>query len=183
MTCIVGLVEDGKVYIGGDSAATTNYVTQTLTFRKVFRYKDNCLMGYSGSVRMVNLLQYAFKMPDKPGDMSMECYFATLFADALRTTMKDAGNATKTNEQEQASGYFLVGYQERLFRIGFDYSVVEVAEGFDAIGSGNEVALGAMHATKDMSLVPQKRIELALQAASYFSSGVRGPFFIEELEK
>lgn len=178
MTCIIGLVDDGKVYIGGDSAATTSYVTQTMTFRKVFRLND-CLIGYSGSVRMVNLLQYAFKLPEKPEDMNLEHYFVTHFVDALRTTIKDAGNAVKENEKEASTGYFLIGYQGRLFRISFDYSVMEVAEGFDAIGSGNEVALGAMYATKDMSLIPQKRIELALQAASYFSAGVRAPFVIE----
>lgn len=179
MTCIVGLIEEGKVHIGGDSAVST-YITQTLTMKKVFRHKD-CILGYSGSLRMLNLLAYAFSVPEHPSDMSVERYLTTLFVDALRTTLKDAGNATKDSEKESSTGYFLIGYQRRLFQIGIDYSVMEVADSFQAIGSGHEVALGALHATKDMSLMPQKRIELALQAASHFCAGVGGPFSVETL--
>lgn len=181
MTCIVGLIDNGKVYIGGDSCVSRGYVQQTMSSPKVFR-NGHFLIGYSGSLRMAELLRFAFSPPEHPKDISTERYFATLFADALRTTLKDAGNATKNNEQESSTGYFLVGYQGRLITIEADYSFTEVADGWDAIGSGNEVALGAMHATKDMSLIPQKRIELALDAASTYCRGVCGPFTVEVLE-
>lgn len=181
MTCIVGLVEDKKVYMGGDSTVT-GYVSQTMTLRKVFKHQ-NCLIGYSGSVRMCNLLQYAFTVPEHPDDMSVEHYLTTVFVDALRTLMKEAGNATKVNEQESSTGYFLIGYHGRLFNISADYSLVEVAEGFDAVGSGSSVALGAMYATRHMSLKPKKRIELALEAASHLCWGVGEPFYIESLDE
>lgn len=182
MTCIVGLVEHGKVFIGGDSCVSRGYIQQTMTAqKKVFRH-GNFLIGYSGSLRMEQLLQFAFSPPEHPKDLSIERYLATLFVDALRNALKEAGNAMKQNEQESSPGYFLVGYQGRLVTIESDYSFTEIADGFDAIGSGNEVALGAMHATKDMSLIPQKRIELALEAAAAYCRGVRGPFVIEGLD-
>ncbi len=181
MTCIVGLVEDKKVYMGGDSMVT-GYVTQIMTFRKVFKH-NNCIIGYSGSVRMCNLLQYAFTVPEHSDGVSVEQYLTTTFVDALRTLMKDAGNATKVNEQEGSTGFFLIGYRGRLFKISSDYSLTEVAEGFDAVGSGSDVALGAMYATKQMSLKPKKRIELALEAASHLCWGVGEPFYVESLDE
>lgn len=179
MTCIVGLVDEegGKVYMGGDSAVSS-FVIQTFVQKKVFRHGD-FLIGYSGSVRMLQLLQFAFAPPEHPTEMSSERYLTTLFVDELRKLLKETGNAAKVNEQETSTGSFLVGYRGRLFRIGFDYAMVEVADGFDAIGSGNEVALGAMYATRHMSLVPQKRLELALCAAADLCFGVRAPFTIE----
>lgn len=180
MTCIVGLIDGKTVYMGADSAVT-GHVTQTLVSKKIFQH-GKCLIGYSGSLRMANLLKHAFTPPEHPKGMEDEKYLTTLFVDALRTVLKDAGNATKINEQESGTGYFLVGYQCRLFEIGFDYSVSEVANGFDSVGSGNQVALGAIHATRNMSLIPSKRIELALEAAADFCYGVRGPFYIETLD-
>lgn len=179
MTCIVGLIENGQVHMGGDSAVSY-YVVQTLVQRKVFRH-GNFLLGYSGSVRMLQLLQFAFAPPEHPTDMGVERYLTTLFVDELRKLLKDAGNAGKEKEQESSTGYFLIGYRGRLFRVGFDYGIGEVAEGFDAIGSGCQVALGALHATQQMSLVPQKRLELALRAAADLCQGVGTPFTFEVL--
>lgn len=178
MTCIVGLVEE-KVYIGADSLAMTGYVQQTMTATKVFRTKD-CIIGYSGTVRMANMLQYGFVPPEHPADMGTDEYLATLFVDAIRSKLKEKGVAAKQNEQETTTGSMLVGYRGRLFKICSDYGLMEASSGFDAVGSGTEIALGAMHATKDMSLQPLKRIHLALEAASDLCHGVRGPFTIVE---
>ena len=42
------------------------------------------------------------------------------------------------------------------------------------MGCGAQIALGALHATKE--LPAEDRIEMALKASEYFSAGVRGPF-------
>lgn len=181
MTCVVALVQDGIVYMGADSAVSIGYTTQTLASKKLLR-QQHCLLGYSGDLRGMNLLAEAFVAPDRPQGMSIERYLVTLFVDALRTTLKDAGAAKKENEQERASGYFLIGYECRLFQVGCDYSVMELANDFDAIGSGSEVALGALHATRHLSLQPQMRLTVALEAAAKFCSGVGGPFVVESLE-
>jgi ATP-dependent protease HslVU (ClpYQ) peptidase subunit len=184
MTCIIGLVEHETVSIGADSLAITGCVEQQLTSPKVFFCKERaCLIGYSGTVRMANLLQHQFVPPEHPAMMSTEKYLATLFVDGLRATLKEAGTAAKTNEQEVATGSLLVGYRGRLYKIGYDYGLMESAAGFDAVGSGEEVALGAIHATQGMDLPPLTRIRLALEAAADLCRGVRGPFVIESLPK
>jgi len=62
MTCIVGLVENGKVYIGGDSAGVAGLDITTRKDEKVFQ-KENMIFGFTSSFRMGQILRYSFKNP------------------------------------------------------------------------------------------------------------------------
>lgn len=66
-----------------------------------------------------------------------------------------------------------------LFCIDSDLQVAEHRLPYAAAGCGEQIALGALHATSNSGLKPKKRIEAALKAAEQFSAGVRGPFTIE----
>lgn len=179
MTCIVGLIKNDIVYIGGDSAGASGYSLTVRKDRKVFR-NGNTLIGGTTSFRMLQLLQYAFEQPKYNSETSLEKYMATSFVDAVRQCLKDGGYAQKENEQESA-GQFLIGFQGRLFRIDSDYQVLETVDGYDAIGCGGEIALGTLYATPDMA--PEQRLELALHASERHNIGVRGPFHIEVLRE
>ena len=63
MTCIVGLVDDGKVYMGGDAASVDGYIVRTSALSKVFR-NGPFLIGYSTSWRMGQILQYHLCLDD-----------------------------------------------------------------------------------------------------------------------
>lgn len=179
MTCIVGLVEDGKVYIGGDSAGTAGWSLTIRKDAKVFRNGD-FLIGGTSSFRMLQLLRYAFLPPAYDESTDLERYMATKFVDAVRETFKAGGFAQKTSDQE-SGGHFLVGFRGRLFHIESDYQAGEAVCGYDAAGCGADIALGALFATPSMR--PKKRLELALQAAEQHNAGVRGPFCIESLDE
>lgn len=182
MTCIVGLVADDKVYIGGDSAGSNSWQLTVRKDTKVFR-NGNFLIGACSSFRMIQLLQYAFRPPvyEKPLEDNPEylsCYMATSFIDAVRECFKTGGYAKKEAEQE-SGGTFLVGFQGRLFCIQDDYHVGEALCGYSAIGDGEDVALGALYLSGE--LMPENRLQLALEAAQYHCTGVRGPFVIESI--
>ncbi len=179
MTCIVGLVDgDGTIYMGGDSAGVGGYALTVVKAPKVFR---NCayLIGFTASFRMGQLLEYAFSPPTFDG-YCLERFMVTTFVDALRDCFKQGGYAQKNNEVE-SGGTFLIGCYGRLFTIHSDYQVTEALCGYDAVGSGCDLALGALHATRDLHLPPARRIERALEAAQAHNIGVRGPFIVEEL--
>lgn len=131
---------------------------------------------------MSNLLKYALVLPEHPAEMSTECYLSTLFVDAIRSLLKNTGVSSKRDEQEMSTGDILVAYRNQLFKIGYDYCVMEAVDGFDAIGSGNEIALGVMHATRYLEVKPLARIQLALEAAEWLNNGVRGPFTVGTLQ-
>lgn len=173
MTCIVGLVEGGKVYMGGDSSGVSSWTLTIRADEKVF-CNGEFLIGFTTSFRMGQLLRYAFTPPPIEGDLF--AYMVTQFVTAVRACLKEGGYAKKENEQEEG-GTFLVGVRGRLFAVCGDYQVVASADNYAAIGSGEDIALGALCATYG-DLPPRLCIERALSAAERHNIGVRGPFTV-----
>ncbi|MER9710189.1 hypothetical protein NKJ13_07955 [Mesorhizobium sp. M0174] len=174
MTCIVGLVEGGKVYLGGDSAGVAGYQMSVRADRKVFRNGD-FIMGFTTSFRMGQLLAHAFTPPKRHADIDVYKFMVTDFVNGVRDCLKAGGYAVKHDEVE-SGGSFLVGYEGRLFGIYDDYQVGEHVDGFAACGCGDEIALGALYANRAGK--PRDRLRIALEAAERFSAGVRAPFHI-----
>lgn len=176
MTCIAAVAEGGNVWMGADSAGVAGFSLAVRRDPKIYRVGD-FLFGFTSSFRMGQLLGYKFSPPLHHSEWDTDRYMTTVFIDALRDTLKAGGYARTHNGAEEA-GEFLVGYQGRIFRVCSDYQVGENVEPFDAVGCGAELALGALHATRDKP--PDERIGAALEAAEAFSAGVRRPFRIEK---
>lgn len=185
MTCIVGLEENGTVFIGADSASIA---PETLEIcrradEKVFLTDDgNFILGFAGSFRIGQLLRYALVPPPQKVDQDDMAYLVTDFIDAVRTMQKDKGSLKKENEVEEHEAMFLLGFNGKLYVVEGDFQVGRPVDNFMSVGSGANIALGAMHATKDLGIPAEKRIILALEAATEFSAGVRAPFHVLKLE-
>ena len=161
--------------MGSDSAATDSEGRQLIRADpKVFRV-GAFLIGFCGSFRMGQLLRFKLTPPPHRRTIATDRYLGTLFLDTVRQTLAEGGYARKQNNVE-TGGNFLVGYRGRLFEIEGDFQVGESAYPYSAIGSGADVALGAMF---NRSGEPKVRIYNALKAAAAFSAGVRAPYKIE----
>lgn len=171
MTAIVGLVQDGAVHLGGDSAGVSGWSMTVRADTKVF-HNGPYLFGFTTSFRMGQLLRWA-ELPEPEGDL--ERFMCTSFIDAIRTCLK-AGGWAKTDAEREEGGDFLVGIGGRLFEVHSDYQVGEPADGYAAVGCGYDLALGALFATAHLEMDAEDRLELALEAAERFSAGVRAPF-------
>ncbi|HLZ20718.1 MAG TPA: hypothetical protein VKQ30_01160 [Ktedonobacterales bacterium] len=179
MTCVVGVVQDGVVYVGADSASVSGQYLNVLTRRKVFRL-DDMLIGVAGSLRLAQLVRYRLlsSKPPHRADLDTEAFLATDFMDALRQCLKDGGHVQVSNtSDEETDSSLLVGYRGRLFTIDETFTVCETQCGYIAIGSGQEPAMGALFATHDED--PMARLVIALHAAEAFNTCVRGPFTYE----
>lgn len=176
MTCIVGLVDKGDVYIGGDSAGVAGLSLSIRADEKVFG-NGPFIMGFTTSFRMGQLLRYKLSPPAQTVHQNDMEYMVTSFIDACRTCFSQNGFGDK---DASVGGNFLVGYHGKLYNIEGDYQVGVPKAPFDAVGCGSDLALGAMYASEGMT--PEKRINLALAAASTFSAGVAPPFTILKLE-
>lgn len=177
MTCIVGLVSDGKVLIGADSAGVGGLDISNRRDVKVFTNGD-FVMGCTTSFRMIQLLQYKLNPPKRHPDVDVMRFMVTDFVETVRSLFRDGGFATKREEAE-SGGTFLVGHAGRLFRIEEDYQVGEREDGFDACGCGESYALGSMAMTA--GLAPEDRVRKALETAAHFSAGVRAPFVFADM--
>jgi len=174
MTCVVGIVESGEVWIGADSATVRNCTVRALKKPKVFR-NGPFVIGYTSSFRMGQLLQYSLEVKGQEQDMPDEEYMVRVFIEAVRKCLKDHGFLQIDNNLEKI-GRFLVGYRSGLYWVDSDLQITQNLDGMMACGSGEEFALGAMYALQGMAA--QKRIVHALEIAAYFDANVVSPFAV-----
>lgn len=178
MTCIVAIAQEGKVWMGADSAGVAGYDLTVRRDPKIFRVGE-MLIGFTSSFRMGQLLGYRLALPKHHPDQSVDEYLHYEFVDAVREVLRRGGFVSTPNGREEG-GHFLVGYAGRVFLVEGDFQIAESAHPFAACGCGAAVALGSMHSTPE--LPPNVRLEKALRAAEAFSAGVRAPFRFESLD-
>jgi ATP-dependent protease HslVU (ClpYQ) peptidase subunit len=168
MTCIAGVVSNGKVYIGGDSAGVNaDGHLQLRKDSKVFK-NGEYLIGVSGSWKINQVLKYT-KLEDSDNSIhDPHQFMVTHFLPQLW--------AMRMPEDKDFE--LLVGFRGRLFHIyGLSQVSEEIAD-YEACGSGAQVARGCLFGQWNVFQTPHSRIESALLAAERFCSGVRGPFNI-----
>lgn len=171
MTCIIGIIDKKSVYIGGDSSAisSSDLTSNIRADEKVF-IKGDFAYGFSSSFRMGQILKFKFNPPKQPKSVEDFEYMVTLFIDELvKCFESNHFSDFKTEDCE-----FLVGYKGKLYEVLSDFQIGISKEGYASIGCGANIALGALHATKDKLVLD--RVQLALEAASHHSMGVRPPF-------
>jgi ATP-dependent protease HslVU (ClpYQ) peptidase subunit len=178
MTCIVGIVDKGNVYIGGDSAGASDFDITIRKDPKVFKV-DDFVFGCTTSYRMIQLIMFSFIPPTRLDDEDIFKYMCTKFITELRKVLTKGGY-TKIDNNEESGGTFLVGYCGRLFKIEADFQVCESVNNYNACGCGESYAKGALFAM-DKNTKPKDKIVKALEAAVYFNGGVRPPYIIESI--
>lgn len=175
MTAIVGLIHNGDVYMGADSAGSNDSYISSRRHPKIFRNGDY-IIGYTSSFRMGQLLQHSFKAPEPPRmDDTLVGFMATVFVDAIRDCFKEGG-WSEIEKGRELGGTFMVGVSGHLFKIEGNFQVDEEDSEYSACGSGAYYALGSLHSTSRRGIGPTSRLELALDAAEHFCPQVRSPF-------
>jgi len=178
MTCIIGYLdkEQNKVYIAGDSAASNGEAHEIRRDTKVFKNGD-FIFGCTSSYRMIQLLMYSFIPPIIIGG-DIHKYMCTDFINSIRKCFIEGGYLQKNIEGDEKGGTFLVGYENRLFKIEEDFQVGEIASEFTAVGCGYAIALGALQISKDSNLNTNEKLIKALEAVTIHSEGVLPPYII-----
>jgi ATP-dependent protease HslVU (ClpYQ) peptidase subunit len=173
VTAIVAFIYRGKVLMGGDSADVC-VESQNLQLRataKVFK-RNNMLIGTCGAWRVNEELMHK-PMPMYDSEYDPHYWLVTEFLPWLRISVDKA-----SLEHSE----ILVGLQGRVFHIYAAEQVAEAQSDYEACGSGAQIARGAFYALEEtgFDITPSHRVEIALEAAERFCSGVRGPFTIIE---
>jgi ATP-dependent protease HslVU (ClpYQ) peptidase subunit len=169
VTCVIGMVREGKVWLAGDSAASdgTAQITSIME-RKVFLW-GAMAVGFAGAFRGAQVLRYALK----PMNAAPEAPMGWL----VRTFIPRLKTAFERHEVvgEDLIPDLLVGIGGRLFEVSSDLEVIESRDGVAAIGSGAPYALGALAAI-GRSNRPDTALACALSIAERYCPGVKGPF-------
>jgi len=177
----VGLIDKGITYLGGDSLASSSYDGNTILQKKVFKLRNvkNAILGFSGSVRDLNILQYAENLIDSRDEPNIdEKYLVTKFIPNVISLFNTNGRNKIDKGINDNESYFLLGYEDKLWKIDFNYAVSSININYNAIGCGTDYALGSMYSTEILDLSPIERIYKALQSASKFSVRCAAPYYI-----
>ncbi len=188
MTCIVGVVDDGAVWMGADSCAgnVNNYDHYPIKEPKLLYCQgvpitDSVLGGYSGSFRFGQLMAHHITMPTER-DTTADAlgYLIGTFLRAVRKTLSDHKYLQINDGVESVAGgsEFLFASHGRLWVMQSDFSVIESLHGEDAIGCGMSYAAGSLHATRSFDMTSRDRVETALRAAAERSAFVQPPFVL-----
>lgn len=172
MTCIIGFLEKGKVWLAGDRVAadTGQWQNQVINEPKVFQ-TGSFIMGYTSSFRFGDLLKYSFCPTEPREDEDLSRYMRQTFIVELRKLLRDEGYSRVDSNQE-SGGTMLVGIAGRLFLVQDDFSIIEYSSQYTAVGCGAPYALGALTAIDHFDLEPSERLGIAMFAASSLSAYV-----------
>lgn len=189
MTCVIGYLSGGNAYLAADSEGS-NYASKDIFYnRKVF-YKNGLLIGCAGSYRAIQLLKYKFNPPmpeqivDLPKTSPDAYYMNCVIADSIKAVFTENGFAEIENNKNNAvNSYILIMFKNRIYEVQSDYSIIETVRNFSAIGCGADHARGAMFVLDPANLQPEKKLELAIEAAKTFCPGVGGPVNIVRNKK
>ena len=172
MSVVVAIKEEGRIYIGADSQVTKGGTRTTLknpNNYKVWKVKDvdNCLMAHVGNVRDGNVVRLMRDVIDEYDEfhnrVDYEFVVKYLVSDIIKT-LKNA-HFIKSNDEyiDFIDSSFLFAYQDKLFMINSDLSVLEI-EDYVAIGSGAQEAIGSLLSTEGQN--PKKRIVKAIKSSA-----------------
>lgn len=183
MTCIVGIANGKSVWMGGDSSAVDAQSGEICAVAdpKVFLLGSEMLVGYTGSFRVGQLLQYKLKLPKRKAKQTDIQYLTTDFMDSVRKILK-AGDWNVLGPEGGPT--FLIGYRGKLYEVGEEMYVLNYEAQETAVGAGGVYALGSLHTTRQIKELaePEERIAWALSASSAHCAFVIPPFHILKLE-
>lgn len=176
MTCIVAAVRNGIGVIGSDSLGSNSMSQNEFKHGKItsnmiptLKGGKPIIFGYCGSFRLGDLLRYQFTPPVFDGDAHR--WMVVSFIPALKGTLDAHHYDVKTNHMN-----FLTILDNRVFEVQDDYSVIESANGYASVGSGEFTAVGAMHVLQHKSAL--EMVRAGLKASAYHSVGVGGEHHI-----
>jgi len=172
VTCIVGIAEGGRVWMGGDSAGMIGWTRYVITRPKVV-HRTGMLIGHCGTPR---LLQIAETLPVAYLGGDPFRFVVDVFVPALQTAIKAADFNWLIEEND--SSCLMIGLSGALFTVCNQYSVDTYADGLCTLGA-RDMALGALAALEDME--PEARIRQVLIICGQRGGGVAPPYYVETL--
>jgi len=178
MTCIAAYVDKEKnIWMGGDSIAYGNYKYNLISQPKVF-LTHNMIIGYTSSFRMGQILQYDFDIPKHSPELTDNRYMVSVFIDKIIERFEKK-KYSKISDNQASGGVFLIGYNQKLYRVDADFQVTEMLANYNSVGCGENFSNAAFWTMekRKMRIEPRDKVYYALECASNFSL-VKEPFHI-----
>ncbi len=126
----------------------------------------------------MQILRYHLQIPEIKATDIFE-YLCTDFTNSVMAAYKNHGSDLHYDDGQTKGSSFLLGYQDRLFKIDFDFHIGESLVDYYAIGSGEQIAYGALYVLDKLKMEPVEKVRRAIEASALFSIGVIEPIIID----
>lgn len=182
MTCIVGLVDGDRVWIGGDGHCDAGCprLPRLSDNAKVFR-RGPFLFGVAGATRTLQILRHVVQIPAQGHESDID-YLVTRFLPAFKEAIDGHGGISINDGSDTWSVLF--GYRGRLWDLCFDLALTEIPT-YGANGCGRGPALGSLYSTDPERRCTirgaEDRVRMALEAAAAHDVHVAAPFILESV--
>jgi ATP-dependent protease HslVU (ClpYQ) peptidase subunit len=178
MTCVLAYKNDDTVYLASDSAVTNPWGEQTRAkMPKIFQ-NGELFFGICGSLRMGQILEFLYTPPNRSCAKNDLEYIISFVIESIRDFFKEYGFSTINNNEELGGNFFIV-YRNEIYEVQSDFSVVVHDRNYASIGSGKDLALGALYTLENSPYVfTEDFLTISIKAAIEFQAGVAPPIVI-----
>lgn len=183
MTVVVGITDGERVWMASDTLGVNGWDQKHDAGPKIIRRavaeSGECLIGVSGDGALLAMIRHDLDVPcSVRGDAWDADRWAYDVARKITDLCRDAKPDVMNESGKGMNASILLGFVGRLWTIATNQAWP--VESFAAIGSGDEYAMGVMHATETVGdLRPQERLYLAVQAACRFDLHCGGDLRLE----
>ena len=150
MSVVVAIKKNGKIYMGCDSQVTCGGTRTTLKNSNNYKIwqvqnAEHCLMGSVGNLRDACVIRTMDNLVTEYNiyrrHISFDFIVNKIVPDII-DRLQEAKYLKKGDSFDTMDSSFLFAFEDQLYYIGFDGSVIEV-EDYVAIGSGKNEAIGS----------------------------------------
>lgn len=187
MSVVVAIKEGNKIYMGCDSQVTKGGTRTTL--KNPNNYKiwkvvgaENCLMAHVGNVRDANIVRLMDRLVTDYNIYRHHVDYEFVVKKVVPEIVEELrqyGMIKEDKYVEFLDSSFLFAFQDQLYVIGRDRSVIEVDD-YVAIGSGEDQSIGSLLSTEGEK--PKDRIVKAIKASAAADIYVDYPIILTDTE-
>lgn len=143
MTCVIAYRRNiNKIILASDKMASNYYSKQITKESKIFE-KNGFHIGCTTSFRMIQILKHIWYPPDRKIKQNTEQYLYKDVVESIRACFKANGFGDATKE---VYGNFILIYENRIFEMQNDLSLMESEMIVTAVGSGEDYAIASIMA-------------------------------------
>ncbi len=179
MTCIVGIETPTGALLAGDTRVV--WPNRHAAIDTKLMEMRGAAAGFAGDARVDQLLKILGEIAPYKGE-DPERWIVTCFCPVLEVALEACKKQTKIlvvkdDEAWPIESVCLVAVGGQIWSVDETLYAMRSRDGYDAVGSGAEYAIGALYATKatDVESDPVKRAHVAIEAAAWACPTVGGP--------
>lgn len=183
MTVVSAMIdEEDRVWMASDSCISHAGSLKTIHSNVKMKLLGEILFGIAGDVRSAQIILNNFTPKRKGRKVSDLDYVQR----DLIQQLKKCYQKHVSTDFDTTKNQFLIAYNRKLYFIDYNWAVLPIERRYFAIGSGAQVALGALTAYSVSKKFSKEDVRMYLEAAtniaSMYISNVSMPVNMEILE-